>query len=61
MTYRTRDGREVVVTDTNVPGMSVFCVAGEMNGVPCHWTKDGHYRMDGIEDPRDIMDFTSGR
>lgn len=53
---KTRDGRPVTIETRNKPGMSVFVVFGLLDGKPCHWTVEGRYRMDGVEDPRDLTE-----
>ena len=53
---QTRDGRPVEIVTRQKPGMSIFTIFGMLDGSPCHWIADGRYRMDGVEDPRDIME-----
>ena len=55
--FLTVDGRPVTIETENKSGMSIFCVFGTLDGFPCHWTKDGKYRMNGKDDPRDIVNF----
>lgn len=57
---QTRNGLPVVIDTFNKPGMSIFVVFGSLDGKPCHWTQTGRYRMDGIEDYRDIIPELKG-
>jgi hypothetical protein len=52
----TRDGRKVEIVTKDKPGMSIFKVFGYMDGELCHWTAEGRFRMDNLEDPRDITE-----
>ena len=54
--YRTRDGRSAEVTMLRKPGMHFFKVFGALEGHPCHWTEAGRFRMDGIDDDRDLVE-----
>lgn len=53
----TRDGRPVTIETRSKPGMSIFVLFGYLDGDPCHWTAEGRYRMDGKDDPRDIVNL----
>lgn len=50
------DGRPVEIISEDVQGVSIFKIFGLLDGVPRHWTKDGHFRGDGKEDPLDIVE-----
>lgn len=51
---KTVDGRDVGIIKYAKQGMSVFTTFGLLDNQPCHWTKDGKFRMDEKTDPRDI-------
>lgn len=57
MILKTCDGRAVEIVNEHKSGLSVFVVFGYIDDEPCHWTRDGRYRMDGKADPRDIKDW----
>jgi len=48
---------QIVIIETKNKYNGAFPVFGTLDDKPCHWTKDGKYRMDGKEDPRDIKNF----
>lgn len=50
----TVSGEPVEIIDANKSGMSIFKVFGLLSGKPCHWTTEGKFRMDGVDDPRDL-------
>ncbi len=54
---KTRNGKEVEIVNYHKQGLSVFFVFGYVDGKPCHWTRDGKYRMDDKEHELDIIDY----
>ena len=52
----TRDGRTVTIETRDKPGMSIFKMFGTLDGAPCYWTSEGRYRMDGVDDARDVVE-----
>lgn len=54
--YKTRDGRDVRIIRID-NGSLKFPLLAEVNHVKVRYTRDGFYRMDKREDPRDIMGF----
>lgn len=58
---QTHDGRQVIILQPRKHGMSIFAMFGLLAGSPCHWTADGRYRMDGKDDPRDLVYVDRGK
>lgn len=55
---KTDGGQRVEIESADKSGMSIFVISGTIDGKPCHWTKDGKFRMDGKDDKRDLSSKT---
>ena len=53
--YNLADGRLAEIEVQIKAGMSIFVSYGNIEGIPCHWTKEGKYRMDSIPSELDIV------
>ena len=54
---KTKNNEQVEIITKSKPGMSIFMVFGLKDGLPCHWTKEGKYRMDDKDSIHDIMNY----